>query len=128
MKAPIARLKDILSELSKVTEKERAAITQRAFDVITELTSQKEALLADFDAAAAELGESELTGALLSELEIIRVQAAENAEILKAAAIGARNARARLQTLREADLKTGVYNADGKAMKNPNASTFAAKA
>lgn len=128
MKAQIARLKTILGELSKITDKERAAIAKRAFDAIAELTTQKEALLADFDAAAAELAESDLTASLLKEIDAIRIRAAENAEILKAAAIGARNARARLQSLREADLKTGVYAADGKAMKNPNASTFAAKA
>lgn len=128
MKAQVARLKSIIGELARVTEKERAALTKRAFDAIAELTAQKESLLADFEAASAELGESELTESLLRELDGIRVKAAENAAILKAAAEGARNARARLQALREAELKTGVYSADGAAVKNPNASTFAAKA
>lgn len=128
MKAQVARLKSIIGELAKITDKERVALTKRAFDVVADLTAQKESLLADFEAVSAELGESELTESLLRELENIRIKAAENAAILKAAAEGARSARARLQSLREAELKTGVYGADGAAVKNPNASTFAAKA
>ncbi len=128
MKAQIARMKDILGELAKVTDMERGAIAKRAFDAIAEITTQKETLLAEFEQAAAELGESELTESLTQELDAIRIRAAENATILKATVDGVRSARARLQSLREADLKTGVYGANGAAVKNPNASTFAAKA
>jgi len=128
VKAHIEKLKKIVSGLAKVTEAERAAITKRAFDAIAELASEKESLLSAFDALAAELNESDLTDSLLKELDAIRAKAAENAAILKATAEGARAARARLQTLREAERRTGVYGADGAAVKNPNASTFAAKA
>ncbi len=128
MKAQIEKLKTIVSGLAKVTEAERTAIAKRAFDAVAELATEKESLLKEFNTLAAELTESDLTDSILKELDVIREKAAENAAILKATAEGARAARARLQTLREADLKTGVYRADGAAMKNPNASTFAAKA
>ncbi|WP_425409251.1 hypothetical protein [Hyphococcus sp.] len=128
MKAQIERVKTIVSRLASVTEEERSAIAKRAFDAVADLTTQKETLLVEFEAAAAELGESALTQSLLQELETIRTKAEENAAILKATAEGARNARARLQSLREAELKTGMYGANGAAVKNPNASTFAAKA
>lgn len=128
MKAQIEKLKTIVSGLAKVTEAERTAIAKRAFDAVSGLAAEKESLLTEFNTLAAELSESDLTDSLLKELDVIRVKAAENAAILKATAEGARAARARLQTLREAELKTGVYGADGASMKNPNASTFAAKA
>lgn len=128
MKPQIAQLKALLGRLAKVTEQERAAIAKRAFSTVVDLTAEKESLLAEFDALSAVLAESDLTDTLLKELDAIRAKAEENAAILKATADGARSARARLKSLREAELKTGIYGADGAALKNPIASTFASKA
>ncbi|WDI31549.1 hypothetical protein PUV54_16480 [Hyphococcus flavus] len=128
MNAQLAKLKTIISDLARVTEAERNAIAKRAFDAVAEMADQKETLLSEFETLSRELGESDLTESLIQELDKIRAQADENATILKAAAEGARSARARLQSLRESELKTGMYGADGAAVKNPNASTFASKA
>lgn len=128
MKNQIDKLKAILQDLSKVTETERGAIARRAFDEIAKLTTQKESLLAQFDEIASSLTSKELTDQLIIELDSIRIRAEENARILKSTANGAKEARQRLKKIREADLTTGAYGANGSALRNPNASTITTKA
>jgi len=62
------------------------------------------------------------------ELDSIRIRAEENSRILKSTANGAKEARQRLKKIREADLTTGAYGANGSALRNPNASTITTKA
>ncbi|MEX6634705.1 hypothetical protein [Hyphococcus lacteus] len=128
MKNQVDKLKAILLDLSKVTETERSAIARRAFDEIAKLTSQKESLLTQFDEIASSLTSKELTDQLITELDSIRMRAEENAKILKSTATGAKEARQRLKKIREADLNTGAYGANGTALRNPNASTITTKA
>lgn len=128
MKNPLAAIRAVIGELGKVTDTERAAIAKRAFDQLASLTARKETLLAEFEDHARELDASELTDQLVNELETIRRRAEENAAMLKASSAGAREARARLKKLRDAERSTGVYRADGHSLRNPDASTIATKA
>lgn len=128
MKSHLSKLKSVISGLKKITDAESKVIAKRAFDQIAALTAQKESLLAELDEAASALDASELSDSLLQELNTIRDKSTENASILKATAEGVRDARHRLQKLREADLNTGVYARDGGVLRNPNASTVMAKA
>ena len=128
MKNQINALKEIVAKLKAVTDQERDFIGKRAFDKIAELTSQKESLLAQFDEAAKQLDASEISEQLIAEIETIRQKAEENAAILKTVSHGVREARARLKKIREAEFNTGVYGANGAALRNPNASTISAKA
>lgn len=128
MKSQLDKLKAIIANLKTVTDQEEAFIGKRAFEQIAALTTQKESLLAEFDEIARDLDASELSEQLIAELDAIRHKAEENAAILKATAQGVREARARLKKIREAEFNTGAYSADGAALRNPNASTIAAKA
>lgn len=128
MKKNIDKLKKILGDLSKVTDAERLAIAKRAFDQIATLSAQKEALLADFDAVTTSLEASDISQELMQELNNVRTRAEENASALATTASGVREARKRLRKIREADFNTGAYRADGAALRDPNASTIAAKA
>lgn len=128
MKSHIAKLKTVVNGLKKLVETESNIIAKRAFDQVAALTAQKESLLAELDEAASALDASELGDELLRELDTIRLKSKENADILKATADGVREARQRLQKLREAELNTGVYQRNGGAVRNPNASTVMAKA
>ncbi len=128
MTSPVDKLKAIIANLKKLTDQEEAFIGKRAFEQIAALTSQKESLLAEFDDIVRELDASELSEQLIAELDAIRNKAEENAAILKATAQGVREARARLKKIREAEFNTGVYSADGAALRNPNASTITTKA
>ncbi|WP_411815932.1 hypothetical protein [Hyphococcus sp. DH-69] len=128
MKNPIAQLKTILKDLSKVTDDERNAISNRAFNEVAKLMLQKESLLAQFEEVASALTSEQLTDQLIGDLNLIRIRAEENAKILKSTADGAREARKRLQKIRDADFSTGAYGANGNKLRNPNASTVTTKA
>ncbi len=128
MKSPLDKLKKIISDLARVTETERAAIGKRAFDQIAALTDEKESLLAQFSEAAGALSAAELNDPLIAELDAVRIKAEENAETLRATALGVREARARLKKIREAEFNTGAYREGGAALRHPGASTIAAKA
>jgi len=127
VKQPLDKLKSVIAKLKEVTDQERAFIGKRAFEQVAALTTQKEALLAEFDNLTQAIDASELSEQLVSELDSIRHRAEENAAILKATAQGVREARARLQKIRESELSTGVYGAGGAALRTPNASTITAK-
>ena len=128
MNNPAEKLKSILQSLTAIADKERSAVAKLAFDQISDLMGQKATLLAEFDEIAGLLEATELSEQLISELNNLRTRSEENAIILKAAVQGVHDARGRLKKLREADLMTGAYRADGGALRTPNASTITAKA
>lgn len=128
MKSHLTKLKSIITGLKKLTDIESNVIAKRAYDQIAALTAQKESLLAELDEVASALSASDLSDSLLAELNAIREKSEENAIALKATATGVREARQRLQKLKEAEFNTGVYQRDGGALRNPHASTVMAKA
>lgn len=125
---PLDKIKAIVAKLKAITESESLAIAKRAFDQVAALTAQKESLLSEFDEAAKAMEASDLSEQIIAELESVRLQAEENAAILKATAQGVREARSRLKKIREAELNTGAYARGGAALRNPDASTIVAKA
>ena len=128
MKQNIDKIKTIIRDFTDVLAKEKSAIGNRALDKIAEFSVIKAALLDEFDALAASMNENETTDELIEQLNAMRTQAEENAQALNAITKGVRQARSRLQSIKEADRRTGTYGPDGKTVLNPDAATISAKA
>ena len=127
MNKQLLMLTSSLKELRKLLEREAQAIKASALEKIPSIAAGKSDLLAQLDQLSASLDADKIPAELSKELEIIKEQASRNATLLKALAEGAAAVRDRLRILNEEQFSTGVYQADGTAIVNPEARTIQTK-
>ena len=109
----IDEIRRALRELTMVLDRETREMRLRNFESLSALLRRKERLIEICELAFADAAFGVEARALMSEFDVVRRKAEENATTLVAIRKGFADARARLEALHQADAKTGLYSPIG---------------
>jgi len=124
----LVRLKSIVRSLRLVISIEKNAIGARAYDRLIELTAQKKDLLDEFDLIAAMVETRAASDEVIHEIRTLRARANDNALLLSSMMKGLSDARARIESMNQINVKSGLYDRDGASIKPAASASIAKKA